>query len=362
MKTNCDIIRDLLPLYAEHITSEATNALVEEHLAECEACRAELEQMEQPVPVRPEAQPDAPLRRIRAALQRRSIRAVIGSVLAALCALALIFWMGTACIPATTEQAQFWTYNRKENGADICILEAQGEGVWLDMEGTFSWGKPQITVRAMRYRFPGVHRVLTALVGSDRSTVWVMVSRTQLLTVDCADQTLYYRDGQLVDRYIVQENPDVPSTTPTAPTRNTASTIRRAEPMDIDSVYRLYFRDVFLFLQGLTHNEALAEELTQETFFKALDGLKGYDDRQDVRAWLFTVARNTYYSHCRRTKRTAPLEDAETAPADTPDIAQLLVDQDAAFTVHQCLHTLDEPYKEVFSLRVFGELPLSASG
>ena len=78
----------------------------------------------------------------------------------------------------------------------------------LDMEGTFSWGKPQITVRAMRYRFPGVHRVLTALVGSDRSTVWVMVSRTQLLTVDCADQTLYYRDGQLVDRYIVQENPD----------------------------------------------------------------------------------------------------------------------------------------------------------
>ena len=47
--------------------------------------------------------------------------------------------------------------------------------------------------------------------------------------------------------------------------------------MDIDSVYRLYFRDVFLFLQGLTHNEALAEELTQETFFKALDGLKDYD-------------------------------------------------------------------------------------
>ncbi len=132
--------------------------------------------------------------------------------------------------------------------------------------------------------------------------------------------------------------------------------------MDIDSIYRLYFRDVFLFLQGLTHNETLAEELTQETFFKALDGLKDYDDRQDVRAWLFTVARNAYYSHCRRTKRTAPLEDAETAPTHAPDIAQLLVDQDAAFTVHQCLHTLDEPYKEVFSLRVFGELPFERIG
>ena len=86
--------------------------------------------------------------------------------------------------------------------------------------------------------------------------------------------------------------------------------------MDIETIYRLYFRDVFLFLQGLTGSETLAEELTQETFFKALDGLKGFDGRQDVRAWLFTVARNAYYDHCRRAKRTAPLEAAADAAAD----------------------------------------------
>ena len=121
--------------------------------------------------------------------------------------------------------------------------------------------------------------------------------------------------------------------------------------MDIETIYRLYFRDVCLFLQGLTRSEALAEELTQETFFRALDGLKDYDGKQDVRAWLFTVARNAYYDHCRRAKA-----------ADSPDIAQLLVDKDAAFTVHQCLHALEEPYKEVFSLRVFGELPFDRIG
>lgn len=54
--------------------------------------------------------------------------------------------------------------------------------------------------------------------------------------------------------------------------------------MDIETIYRLYFRDVCLFLQGLTRSEALAEELTQETFFRALDGLKDYDGKQDVRA------------------------------------------------------------------------------
>ena len=132
--------------------------------------------------------------------------------------------------------------------------------------------------------------------------------------------------------------------------------------MDIETIYRLYFRDVYLFLQGLTGSETLAEELTQETFFKALDGLKGFDGRQDVRAWLFTVARNAYYDHCRKAKRTAPLDDAAQTADDAPDIAQLLVDKDAAFTVHQCLHALDEPYKEVFSLRVFGELPFEKIG
>ena len=71
--------------------------------------------------------------------------------------------------------------------------------------------------------------------------------------------------------------------------------------MDIETIYRLYFRDVCLFLQGLTRSEALAEELTQETFFRALDGLEDYDGKQDVRAWLFTVARNAYYAQAHQT-------------------------------------------------------------
>ena len=132
--------------------------------------------------------------------------------------------------------------------------------------------------------------------------------------------------------------------------------------MDIETVYRQYFKDVLLFLRGLTHSESLAEELTQATFFKALDGLKDFDGKKDVRAWLFTVARNSYYSYCRRNHET-PLSEETDLPADrTPDVLELLVDKDAAFTVHQCLHQLEEPYKEVFNLRVFGELSFETIG
>ena len=79
MKLECDVIRDLLPLYAEKLASPASSALVEQHLSECPACRAELERMEKPVPVQPEPQPDAPLKNIRSSLNRRRLRTMLCS-------------------------------------------------------------------------------------------------------------------------------------------------------------------------------------------------------------------------------------------------------------------------------------------
>lgn len=57
--------------------------------------------------------------------------------------------------------------------------------------------------------------------------------------------------------------------------------------MELDQVYRLYFRDVELFLRGLTGSESLAEELTQETFFRSMRQLDQLTGEQEVRAWLF---------------------------------------------------------------------------
>lgn len=208
MKLPCIIVHDLLPLYAEHLTSPETDKLLTEHLQSCPACAEELHALRLPVPVQAEVQADAPLKSIKKTLQKKRVCAVAAAMLSVLCAVALVFWMGTACAPATAEQAQFWTYNKKENGANLCILEAQGEGVWLEMEGEFSWGSENVTVTAMRYRFPAVHRALLALVGSKASSARITVSRTQALTVVCADETRYYLDGQPVERFIVRENPD----------------------------------------------------------------------------------------------------------------------------------------------------------
>ena len=72
--------------------------------------------------------------------------------------------------------------------------------------------------------------------------------------------------------------------------------------MPFEKIYQRYFRDVYRFTLGLTQDEALAEEITQETFFKALKAVDRFDGSKDIRAWLFTIARNAYYSYCRDRK------------------------------------------------------------
>ena len=63
--------------------------------------------------------------------------------------------------------------------------------------------------------------------------------------------------------------------------------------MDIETIYNDYFRDVYLFLRSLSAEAHIAEEITQETFARALAAIDSLDGRKDIRAWLFTIARNT---------------------------------------------------------------------
>ena len=131
--------------------------------------------------------------------------------------------------------------------------------------------------------------------------------------------------------------------------------------MDFDFIYRTYFKDVFLYLQSLSATYSIAEELTQETFEKALRSIDRFDGRKDVRAWLFTIAKNSYYTYCKKRKCLA-----EEIPENQPDPKSIFVEQfqdsETAFQIHQFLHNMKEPYKEVFTLRVFGELPFEKIG
>ncbi len=132
--------------------------------------------------------------------------------------------------------------------------------------------------------------------------------------------------------------------------------------MNFEEIYRLYFKDVFLYLRGLSAGTDIAEEITQETFVRALKAIDSFDGSRDIRAWLFTIARNTYYTYCRRQKIYADEELSENEGGAQYDFTEQFVDEESAFRIHRFLHDMAEPYKEVFSLRVFGELPFEKIG
>ena len=124
----------------------------------------------------------------------------------------------------------------------------------------------------------------------------------------------------------------------------------------IEALYNQYFHDVFLYLKAISHSDDIAEELTQETFFKALKMTDSFRGECDVRVWLCQIAKNCYFSFCRKQKHEIPAELTEEIPDTSSPIHLSLEDQETVMEIHKILHTMQEPYKEVFTLRVFGEL------
>lgn len=131
--------------------------------------------------------------------------------------------------------------------------------------------------------------------------------------------------------------------------------------MDFEEIYRKYFQEVYLYIKSLSRDEIIAEEITQEAFFKALKSIDKFDGSKDIRAWLFTIAKNTYFSHYKRKKMQIDL-DVKEEPSTGVQLVKHLMNEEDAFAVHQFLHLMVEPYKEVFSLRTFGELPFEKIG
>ena len=124
---------------------------------------------------------------------------------------------------------------------------------------------------------------------------------------------------------------------------------------EFEKIYIRYFNDVFLFLKKLSKDENIAEEITSETFFKAMRSIDSFRGETDIRVWLCQIAKNCYFSHVKKQQRVVDIDSLELTD-DKDTIEEQILSRSDAMQIHLLLHNLDEPYKEVFMLRVFGEL------
>ena len=112
-----------------------------------------------------------------------------------------------------------------------------------------------------------------------------------------------------------------------------------------EQLYEAYYMRVFSYAMTLCQSRPQAEEITQETFFRALSPRNGFRGEADPLTWLCAIAKNLFLDEKRRQGRQQPLPEDVPAPGRG-----------------RALHALEEPYREVFELRIFGELSFREVG
>ena len=114
---------------------------------------------------------------------------------------------------------------------------------------------------------------------------------------------------------------------------------------------------IFKYLMKLTRNDSLAEELTQETFFRAYMNYASLRNKEKTSVWLCQIAKNTYYAWYNEHKKIDSYENTD-LPSDEENIEEIFLQKELSKKALADLHELDEPYKEVFMLSVFGGFSL----
>ena len=125
--------------------------------------------------------------------------------------------------------------------------------------------------------------------------------------------------------------------------------------MDYEKMYQSYYMQVYSYVITLTRNREQAEEITQNTFYKAMTAKRPFRGNAEELTYLCSIAKHLFYDEKRRHGRIADMSEAEEL-ASEENVEKAAADADMAFRIHVILHRLEEPYKEVFQLRVFGEL------
>ena len=128
-----------------------------------------------------------------------------------------------------------------------------------------------------------------------------------------------------------------------------------------ERLYNAYYMRVFSYVMTLSGDRHSAEEITQETFFRAFSRQQDFRGDSDEVTWLCAIAKNFFIDEKRRRSRSGAVPEEDT-PAPGKSVEQMAVDRDSSFRIHLALHGLEEPYREVFELRVFGELSFREVG
>ena len=120
---------------------------------------------------------------------------------------------------------------------------------------------------------------------------------------------------------------------------------------------------LYRFILNICRNEADAMDIMQETMLRAIENIDRFKGECSIKTYLFTIARNLYLDSLKKAEnKNISADETEQEFTDGASFVDKLTDKESALSIHRLLHCLDEPYKEVFTLRVFAELSFREIG
>lgn len=130
---------------------------------------------------------------------------------------------------------------------------------------------------------------------------------------------------------------------------------------DFNKIYTLYAAEVYRYIVSLCRDRTLAEDILQNTMLKAFENIGGFEGACSVKTWLCSIARNEYFDHLRRSdNKNIPLDENTSINGENAEARA--VSSLSAVEILKLVHALEEPFREVFTLRFYGDLKFSEIG
>ena len=125
---------------------------------------------------------------------------------------------------------------------------------------------------------------------------------------------------------------------------------------DIKQIYEEYFETVNKYLFCLTHDNDISEELTQETFYKAVQKIDTYKGKCKMSVWLCQIAKHLWYDQCRKKQKTIDVEENLFDVQALESTESQVISNEEKISLYKKMQKLDEKTREVIYLRITGEL------
>lgn len=130
---------------------------------------------------------------------------------------------------------------------------------------------------------------------------------------------------------------------------------------DFNEIYRLYAKEVYRYILLLCRDQTLADDILQNTMLKAFNNIGSFLGECSVKTWLCSIARNEYLNHLKKAdNKNVSIDENTDSNSDNPE--ERAISNLSAVDILKLVHSLEEPFREIFTLRFYGELKFSEIG